>query len=395
MTLQTLILDGGNALSAFRIQQILPRLQAICPDVQNLSGQYLHLVASETGIDAASQGVLSQLLTYGDPAQTATPSNVAWHLCVSPRLGTVSPWASKATDIAHNCGLKLKRIERLVEYSVAFKSVSALQSLNDATKLQLADVLHDRMTESILAKRDDALALFNELSAQPLLHVDLLKGGRSALENANAEFGLALAEDEIDYLLTSFQQLGRNPTDVELMMFAQANSEHCRHKIFNAQFTIDGQSQAHSLFGMIRHTHQVNPQHTVVAYSDNASIMTGHDVERFVAKHGGAYVKEQALHHVLMKVETHNHPTAISPFPGASTGAGGEIRDEGATGRGSKPKAGLTGFTVSKLWEGVHGKPDHIASPLQIMTEGPLGGAAFNNEFGRPNLLGYFREYEQ
>jgi phosphoribosylformylglycinamidine synthase len=204
-----------------------------------------------------------------------------------------------------------------------------------------------------------------------------------------------LAEDEIDYLLSSFQQLGRNPSDVELMMFAQANSEHCRHKIFNAQFTLDGQDQAHSLFGMIRHTHQQNPQHTVVAYSDNASVMAGHEVERFVAKQGGLYQKEKALHHVLMKVETHNHPTAISPFPGASTGAGGEIRDEGATGRGSKPKAGLTGFTVSKLWGSTHGKPEHIASALQIMTEGPLGGAAFNNEFGRPNLLGYFREYEQ
>jgi phosphoribosylformylglycinamidine synthase len=215
------------------------------------------------------------------------------------------------------------------------------------------------------------------------------------LVKANQEFGLALAEDEIDYLLSSFQQLGRNPSDVELMMFAQANSEHCRHKIFNAQFTLDGQDQAHSLFGMIRHTHQQNPQHTVVAYSDNASVMAGHEVERFVAKQGGLYQKEKALHHVLMKVETHNHPTAISPFPGASTGAGGEIRDEGATGRGSKPKAGLTGFTVSKLWGSTHGKPEHIASALQIMTEGPLGGAAFNNEFGRPNLLGYFREYEQ
>ena len=251
------------------------------------------------------------------------------------------------------------------------------------------------MTESILAKQEDALALFTELQAQSLLHVDVLVGGREALVKANQEFGLALAEDEIDYLLSSFQQLGRNPSDVELMMFAQANSEHCRHKIFNAQFTIDGQDQAHSLFGMIRHTHQKNPQHTVVAYSDNASVMAGHDVERFVAKQGGVYQKENALHHVLMKVETHNHPTAISPFPGASTGAGGEIRDEGATGRGSKPKAGLTGFTVSKLWDSPHGKPEHIASALQIMTEGPLGGAAFNNEFGRPNLLGYFREYEQ
>jgi phosphoribosylformylglycinamidine synthase len=251
------------------------------------------------------------------------------------------------------------------------------------------------MTESILAKREDALALFTELQAQSLLHVDVLVGGREALVKANQEFGLALAEDEIDYLLSSFQQLGRNPSDVELMMFAQANSEHCRHKIFNAQFTLDGQDQAHSLFGMIRHTHQQNPQHTVVAYSDNASVMAGHEVERFVAKQGGLYQKEKALHHVLMKVETHNHPTAISPFPGASTGAGGEIRDEGATGRGSKPKAGLTGFTVSKLWGSTHGKPEHIASALQIMTEGPLGGAAFNNEFGRPNLLGYFREYEQ
>ena len=212
------------------------------------------------------------------------------------------------------------------------------------SNLPLADLLHDRMTESILSHASDALALFNELEAQPLLHVDVLQGGRKALSNANQEFGLALAEDEIDYLLSSFQQLGRNPSDVELMMFAQANSEHCRHKIFNAQFTIDSQAQEHSLFGMIRHTHQQNPQHTVVAYSDNASIMAGHEVERFVAKQGGAYLKEAALHHALMKVETHNHPTAISPFPGASTGAGGEIRDEGATGRGSKPKAGMTGL---------------------------------------------------
>jgi phosphoribosylformylglycinamidine synthase len=395
VTLQTLILDGGNALSDFRIQQLLPRLQAICPEVTGLSGHYLHLVGSVSPMDSASQTLLSQLLTYGDPAVKPAMTTAAWYVCVSPRLGTVSPWASKATDIAHNCGLTLRRVERLVQYSLQLQSAEQLQNLSASQKLQLADLLHDRMTESILSDRTDALALFTELQAQPLLHVDVLKGGRQALVEANQQFGLALAEDEIEYLLTSFQQLGRNPSDVELMMFAQANSEHCRHKIFNAQFTIDGQAQAHSLFGMIRHTHQQNPQHTVVAYSDNASIMTGHDVERFVAKQGGAYVKENALHHVLMKVETHNHPTAISPFPGASTGAGGEIRDEGATGRGSKPKAGLTGFTVSKLWNGENGKPDHIASPLQIMTEGPLGGAAFNNEFGRPNLLGYFREYEQ
>ena len=395
MTLQTLILEGGNALSDFRIQQLVPRLQAICPDVIGLSGQYLHLVASVTSLEDAAQQTLQQLLTYGDPAPSEANAAASWTLCVSPRLGTVSPWASKATDIAHNCGLSVRRIERLVSYRLKFASDLHVTQLSSDVKLALADLLHDRMTESILSQASDALALFNELEAQPLLHVDVLQGGRKALANANQEFGLALAEDEIDYLLNSFQHLGRNPSDVELMMFAQANSEHCRHKIFNAQFTIDGQAQEHSLFGMIRHTHQQNPQHTVVAYSDNASIMTGHEVERFVAKQGGAYLKEAALHHVLMKVETHNHPTAISPFPGASTGAGGEIRDEGATGRGSKPKAGMTGFTVSKLWEGTHGKPDHMASPLQIMTEGPLGGAAFNNEFGRPNLLGYFREYEQ
>ena len=395
MTLHTHILEGGNALSAFRIQQLLPKLQALCPDITDFQGQFFHLVASETAMSSAQTDVLKQLLTYGDPAASLSNAKHNFQVVVSPRLGTVSPWASKATDIAHNCGLSVRRIERLVEYTLQFKSTSKLNALSTEVKLLLADLLHDRMTESILATRNDAVALTQELQAQNLLHVDVLKGGRDALVKANQEFGLALAEDEIDYLLSSFQQLGRNPTDVELMMFAQANSEHCRHKIFNAKFTIDGEDQASSLFGMIRYTHQQNPQHTVVAYSDNASIMSGHELERFVAKHGGSYQKETATHHVLMKVETHNHPTAISPFPGASTGAGGEIRDEGATGRGSKPKAGLTGFTVSKLWDAPHGKPAHIASPLQIMTEGPLGGAAFNNEFGRPNLLGYFREYEQ
>ena len=397
MTLQTFIMEGGNALSEFRIQQLLPKLQVHCPEIKGLTGQYLHLVASPEPLDSAQKDVLSQLLTYGEPfvSPTGADAQACISIFVSPRLGTVSPWASKATDIAHNCGLKLKRIERLLVYSLQFKNAKMANAVAAEIRLKLLDVLHDRMTESVLAQREEALALFTELQAQQLLHVDVLLGGRDALVKANQEFGLALAEDEIDYLLSSFKQLDRNPSDVELMMFAQANSEHCRHKIFNAKFTIDGQDQTHSLFGMIRHTHQQNPQHTVVAYSDNASIMAGHHVERFVAKQGGAYQKENALHHVLMKVETHNHPTAISPYPGASTGAGGEIRDEGATGRGSKPKAGLTGFSVSKMWDSPHGKPDHIASPLQIMTEGPLGGAAFNNEFGRPNLLGYFREYEQ
>ena len=397
VTLQTLILEGGNALSDFRAQQLQPKLQDLCPEVFTIKGQFVHVVASLDALDGEQIRVLQQLLTYGDPfeALNPKPSSNTLQFVVSPRLGTVSPWASKATDIAHNCGLSVKRIERLLTYTLVMSPDSDVQNLSVERKLDLADLLHDRMTESILPSPEHALALFTQLQAPSLLRIDVLTGGRGALVQANQQFGLALADDEIDYLLAAFVQLGRNPTDVELMMFAQANSEHCRHKIFNAQFTIDGVDQSHSLFGMIRHTHQQNPQNTVVAYSDNASIMMGHDVERFVAKGHGAYVKEKALHHVLMKVETHNHPTAISPFPGASTGAGGEIRDEGATGRGSKPKAGLTGFTVSKLWDAPHGKPTHIASPLQIMTEGPLGGAAFNNEFGRPNLLGYFREYEQ
>jgi len=400
VTLHTLILDGGNALSAFRTQQLLPGLQQISPQALNVSGHFVHLVTSSEALPEQATKMLQDLLSYGEPAMQAHQASVAMpdsHLkiWVSPRLGTVSPWASKATDIAHNCGLNVKRIERLTEFVLRLPDGQSAQDVPAEIQGQWADLLHDRMTESVLWQREQALSLMTELPAQPLEHVDILQGGRQALERANVQFGLALAEDEIDYLLSAFEKLGRNPSDVELMMFAQANSEHCRHKIFNAQFTIDGVSQSHSLFGMIRNTHQLHPQHTVVAYSDNASVMSGHEVQRFVAKADGVYRKEFALQHVLMKVETHNHPTAISPFPGASTGAGGEIRDEGATGRGSKPKAGMTGFSVSKLWGSTTGKPEHMASPLQIMTEGPLGGAAFNNEFGRPNLLGYFREYEQ
>ena len=411
MSLHLCFFDGGNAISDFKVQSLLPRLQAVCDKISGVSARYVHLASFDAQPDASTVDRLGQLLTYGDPATAAhlaAEQSGALALCVMPRLGTVSPWASKATDIARNCGLQLHRVERLVEYRVALKSglASALlgkPSLSTEQQQAVAAVLHDRMTESISLDRQQATALFTELQAAPMDHVDVLGGGRAALEQANRLWGLALADDEIDYLVNAFTGLGRNPTDVELMMFAQANSEHCRHKIFNAQFTIDGVVQDKSLFGMIRHTHQTSPQHTVVAYSDNASIMEGHTLERFVARADGghnapAYAAETAQHHILMKVETHNHPTAISPYPGASTGAGGEIRDEGATGRGSKPKAGLTGFTVSKLWGGLSdepgGKPDHMASPLQIMTEGPLGGAAFNNEFGRPNLLGYFREYE-
>lgn len=402
MTLHLTQFEGGNALSSFRAQQLLTDLVAIHPKITGVSARFVHLVATESTPVPALQERLSALLTYGDPYEGAAEGLA---FVVTPRLGTISPWASKATDIARNCGLDVFRVERITEYRVALKSglLGGLPELSAEQTAQIAALLHDRMTESVFATRAEAEQLFSTLQAAPMEFVDVLGGGRAALETANKQWGLALADDEIEYLVNAFNGLQRNPTDVELMMFAQANSEHCRHKIFNANFTIDGVAQEKSLFGMIRNTEQLSPQHTIVAYADNASIMEGHEVERFVAKFSGSadaasapsYQKQSATSHVLMKVETHNHPTAISPFPGASTGNGGEIRDEGATGRGSKPKAGLTGFTVSKLWGSEVGKPEHIASPLQIMIEGPLGGAAFNNEFGRPNLTGYFREYEQ
>ena len=402
MTLHITPLEGGNALSTFRAQQLQPALAAIHPKIDGIAARFVHLVAGDAAPDAAARERLAALLTYGDPYAGPRDGMV---LYVTPRLGTVSPWASKATDIAHNCGLVVRRIERITEYRISLKGglLGGKPELSTEQLQQVAALLHDRMTESVVTTLDEAQRLFTELQAEPMAFVDVLQGGRAALEAANKAWGLALADDEIDYLVNAFTGLARNPTDVELMMFAQANSEHCRHKIFNAQFTIDGVAQDKSLFGMIRNTEAVSPQHTVVAYADNASIMEGSEVEQFIAKFESfaqqvsapSYQKRSATHHVLMKVETHNHPTAISPFPGAATGAGGEIRDEGATGRGSKPKAGLTGFTVSKLWGSEVGKPEHIASPLQIMTEGPLGGAAFNNEFGRPNLTGYFREYEQ
>lgn len=401
MTLHISQFEGGSALSSFRIQQLLPGLQTIHDKISGVAARFVHLVSSDAEPSAQLKSQLAALLSYGEPYQGPTQGPL---IVVTPRMGTVSPWASKATDIAHNCGLAVRRVERIVEYRLTLKnSLLGPATLSEAQLVQLGALLHDRMTESVMFERAQASHLFTELQPAPMAYVDVMGAGRAALEAANTEFGLALASDEIDYLVQAFTQLKRNPSDVELMMFAQANSEHCRHKIFNAQFTIDGVAQERSMFGMIRHTHQTNPQHMLVAYSDNASVMEGGRVERFVAKSTSipsqsgvnSYQKHSEVNHVLMKVETHNHPTAISPFPGASTGAGGEIRDEGATGRGSKPKAGLTGFTVSRLFDGRFGKPEHIASPLQIMTEGPLGGAAFNNEFGRPNLLGYFREYEQ
>jgi phosphoribosylformylglycinamidine synthase len=398
--------EGGNALSAFRAQALLQSLQAVSPRITGLSARHVHWVWTDAPLDAPTRDRVAALLQYGNEAQAAPADGVL--VVVMPRLGTVSPWASKATDIAHNCGLGVRRIERVTEYRLALKSglFGGVKALDSAELQAAAALLHDRMTESVAFEREAARHLFDEQPAKPLAHVDVLGAGRAALVAANAEFGLALSDDEIDYLVANFQQLKRNPSDVELMMFAQANSEHCRHKIFNAQFVIGGEAQPLSLFGMIRNTEQLNPQGTVVAYSDNASVMQGGPIEGWAPDGlaGAAYLAKAETAHVLMKVETHNHPTAISPFPGASTGAGGEIRDEGATGRGSKPKAGLTGFSVSNLhlpetdepWEqSPVGKPEHIASPLQIMIDGPLGGAAFNNEFGRPNLAGYFRVYEQ
>ncbi|HJV49840.1 MAG TPA: phosphoribosylformylglycinamidine synthase, partial [Noviherbaspirillum sp.] len=419
-----LILPGSNALSAFRTQRLLTQLQAAEPAIVGVTGRFLHFIDAASAPSQEDIGRLNALLTYGDPFSGATDGE---QFVVIPRFGTISPWASKATDIVHNCGMAhIKRLERGVAYYVQMKSglLGGAKKLSEQATQEVVALLHDRMTENVLRDANDAAALFRELEAKPLEFVDVLAGGRSALERANTELGLALSDDEIEYLLNAFTQAKRNPTDVELMMFAQANSEHCRHKIFNADWIIDGEKQDRSLFAMIKNTHQLQPKGTIVAYSDNSSIIEGAVVSRFYprgAAGGNVYEASDELTHILMKVETHNHPTAISPFPGASTGAGGEIRDEGATGRGAKPKAGLTGFTVSNLmlthsvqpWEnardvtepvtqrvshgqaGIYGKPDRIASPLQIMIDGPIGGAAFNNEFGRPNLGGYFRTYEQ
>lgn len=405
-TSQILSFEGGNALSAFRAQALLPKLQAVAPRVTAVHARFVHWVWLEQALDRGSMDKLAALLTYGDPYAGPADGEL---VVVAPRFGTVSPWASKATDIAHNCGLSIHRVERVTEYRISVKGglLGGNKPLSAEERAAVAALLHDRMTESAAFERQAAAHLFDEQPGKPMEHVDVLGKGRAALEVANKEFGLALSDDEMEYLVAAFQNLKRNPSDVELMMFAQANSEHCRHKIFNAKFTIDGQAQALSMFGMIRNTEKLSPQYSVVAYSDNAAVMEGGPVERWLPlgyTNAPQYTARRETAHVLMKVETHNHPTAISPFPGASTGAGGEIRDEGATGRGAKPKAGLTGFSVSNLqlpgtnepWEAVrYGKPEHIASALQIMTEGPLGGAAFNNEFGRPNLGGYFRVFEQ
>ena len=397
---------GGNALSDFRAAALLAVLRGVVPRVAGVHARYVHWVCSDTELDRGARDKLEGLLRYGEPY--GGPDDGA-RVVVAPRLGTVSPWASKATDIARNCGLALRRIERVTEFRLVLDSglLRAAKALSADEWHALAERLHDRMTESALPDRDAAKHLFDSLAAPPMQRIDVLAQGRAALVTANREFGLALSDDEIDYLVEAFTRLKRNPTDVELMMFAQANSEHCRHKIFNARFVVDGVEQADTMFSMIRQTEARSPQHTIVAYDDNASVMVGALAQRWLPQgftNAPVYAARSELTHVLMKVETHNHPTAISPFPGASTGAGGEIRDEGATGRGARPKAGVAGFSVSNLhlpgagepWErAAIGKPEHMASALQIMLDGPLGAAAFNNEFGRPNLAGYFRVFEQ
>ena len=397
------VMFGAEALSAFKSSKLLLSLQAKLPQVKVFRAQFVHFLDCAEKLSKPDLEVVHALLHYG--ADFSGGNNVfdptlLLTRVVVPRPGTISPWSSKASDILHNCGLAMiDRVERGTLFSVTVN-----KPLNASEQAMLDVMLHDRMTQAILGDVEQASCLFRHAEPQPLVSVDIQGGGRAALRDANTKLGLALAEDEIDYLYQQFSDLGRNPNDIELMMFAQANSEHCRHKIFNADWTIDGELQELSLFGMIRNTHRQSPLGVLSAYSDNSAVMVGHDSERFFPNpETKQYVFVEEPVHILMKVETHNHPTAIAPFPGASTGSGGEIRDEGATGTGSKPKAGLSGFSVSNLkipsfsqpWEEELGKPTHIASALDIMLEGPIGGAAFNNEYGRPALCGYFRSFEQ
>jgi phosphoribosylformylglycinamidine synthase len=398
-----LVLRGAPALSDFRLAKLRRRLEVAAGRTVGLWAEHIHFadLASELSEDART--LLGRLLGSGTgPADAAPPGVPEGRLVLTvPRPGTISPWSSKATDIAHNCGLaQVRRLERGTAYYLAAESLP----LADDELIALSALLYDRMTQAALFDLGEAQRLFGHARPGPLTRVDLLAGGRAALESANADLGLALSVDEIDYLAESFAALGRNPTDVELMMFAQANSEHCRHKIFNADWTIDGAPQGHSLFAMIRHTMAMSPGNVLSAYRDNAAVMQGWEGRRFFPDPETlVYGEHEEPIHILMKVETHNHPTAIAPDPGAATGSGGEIRDEGATGLGSKPKAGLCGFSVSNLripgleqpWEQDHGRPERICSALDIMLEGPIGAAAFNNEFGRPCLAGYFRTYEQ
>jgi len=376
-------LRGSRAVSEFRLAKLVAQLSKVDPGIRAVAAEFRHFIELERDLTPPERSILERLLAYGEPP---AESHGRLYLVV-PRLGTLSPWSSKATDIAHNCGLSaVKRVERGTAYYVQSEHAG------------VAPLLHDRMTQTVLSSFDEATQLFAHVPPRPLQSIPI-----AGLRQANTRLGLALSDDEIEYLERGYRAIGRDPTDAELTMFAQANSEHCRHKIFNGDWIIDGEKQDQSLFAMIRHTHAVNPKGTVVAYADNAAIMEGRSAQRFHPRADGTYARHGGLTHTVMKVETHNHPTAISPFPGAATGAGGEIRDEGATGRGAKPKAGLVGYTTSYLripdhehpWEAQsQGRPAHIASALEIMLEAPIGAAAYNNEFGRPNLCGYFRAFE-
>ncbi|MBZ0333369.1 phosphoribosylformylglycinamidine synthase [Marinobacter sp. JH2] len=391
-------LRGAPALSPFRSRKLHSRIQDMVPDVEHVYAEFMHFVDLDDDLSGTEQAILDRLLTYGPSVEVEAQDGVLF--LVVPRPGTLSPWSSKATDIARNCGLRqIRRIERGIAFYIRSSNKLGLEQ-----REKIAALLHDRMTQKVFHEMGGAELLFSNEEPRRLGRVPIVSGGRAALVEANARLGLALADDEIDYLVESFIRLERDPTDVELMMFAQANSEHCRHKIFNASWDIDGEAQEKSLFAMIKNTYEMNSEGVLSAYKDNASVIVGSDAGRFYPAPGtGVYSYNREPVHILMKVETHNHPTAIAPFAGAATGSGGEIRDEGATGRGSKPKAGLSGFTVSNLnipgdeqpWELGYGKPSRIASPLDIMIEGPIGGAAFNNEFGRPNLTGYFRTFEE
>nr|WP_136251625.1 phosphoribosylformylglycinamidine synthase [Ningiella ruwaisensis] len=402
-----LTLFGSSALSAFNQQKLLNQLKQHGVNAKHVHARFVHFVelAEGASLDEQQHQTLKKLLTYGPKDEKYEhAAQFKTDFVVVPRVGTISPWSSKATNIIHNCGIScITRVERGVAYQLLSSEDTHIKC-NDTAMKAIAPLVHDRMTQAILHKVEDAGVCFTKASPKAFKQVDVLTQGKAALEAANSDLGLALADDEIDYLVENFLKLNRNPNDIELYMFAQANSEHCRHKIFNADWTIDGEVQPKSLFKMIKNTFEHTPEYVFSAYKDNAAVMQGWEAGRFYAE---PETHQYTYHHeaidILMKVETHNHPTAISPFPGAATGSGGEIRDEGATGRGSKPKAGLVGFSVSNLhlpeqtqaWEKPYGKPERIVSALDIMIDGPLGGAAFNNEFGRPNILGYFRTYEQ
>lgn len=394
-------LKGQPALSAFRADQLLNALQKNNQEITSVYAEYRHFISVTEPLTETEGDILGRLLQYGP--QREAEKTISGMILVIPRIGTISPWSTKATDIAHCCGLeKIIRMERGIAWYIETENGELLAEKN---LLEILNPVYDRMTETVITDLAQANQLFDEAKPAALTIIDILAEGRQALDDANKNMGLALVDDEVEYLLAAFKKIERNPTDVELMMFAQANSEHCRHKIFNADWIIDNNKQNDSLFAMIRSSHAKTPAGTLVAYSDNAAVIEGAECGRFFANSlkNDEYAFQDEAAHIVMKVETHNHPTAISPFPGAATGSGGEIRDEGATGRGAKPKAGISGFSVSNLkipgaeqqWESDSGKPSRIASALDIMLEGPIGSASFNNEFGRPNIGGYFRVFEQ